>query len=484
MEILHRRESRVTYWCEQAWVADRAVDGVVLTVDRGVITGVESGVTAPPNGAVRLDGLTIPGFANAHSHAFHRALRARTQGGGGTFWTWRDQMYRLAGSLDPDTYEELATATFAEMVLAGYTVVGEFHYLHHGRGGARYEDRNEMGRRMLRAAERAGIRITLLDTCYLHGGIAQPLNDVQQRFSDGTADAWAERVSTLASPDPDTRVPERAGVPEDPRPDGQHSGALPHSGDRHRVGAAVHSVRAVDPESIRYVAAWAAGSGAVLHAHVSEQPAENEACEVAHGCTPVQLLARESALSRRFTAVHATHLADSDAGSLSRSGSRVCICGTTERELADGIGPTAALAAAGVALCLGSDSHAVIDPFEETRAIELDERLASLRRGTHQPADLLRTASANGYASLGWDGGTLAPGQLADFVTVSFDSPRLAGADRSDAAAAVVFAAAQPDVRHVVVGGEHVVVDGTHQRVDVVAALDASIRAAWQASER
>jgi formiminoglutamate deiminase len=445
------------FWCEEAWVADRAVDGVVLTVDGGVITDVESGVNAPPNGATRLDGLTLPGFANAHSHAFHRALRGRTHGGGGTFWTWRDQMYRLAGSLDPDTYEELATATFAEMVLAGYTVVGEFHYLHHAPGGAPYEDRNEMGRRMLRAAERAGIRITLLDTCYLHGGIGQPLNEVQQRFSDGTADAWAERVSTLASPG---------------------------SGDRHRVGAAVHSVRAVDPESIRYVAAWAAGSGAVLHAHVSEQPAENEACEVAHGCTPVQLLARESALSRRFTAVHATHLADSDAGSLSRSGSRVCICATTERELADGIGPTAALAAAGVALCLGSDSHAVIDPFEETRAIELDERLASLRRGTHQPADLLRSASANGYASLGWDGGSLAPGQLADFVTVSFDSPRLAGADRWDAAAAVVFAAAPPDVRHVIVAGEHVVVDGIHQRVDVVAALDASIRAAWQASER
>jgi formiminoglutamate deiminase len=459
VEILERRESRVTYWCEQAWVADRAVDGVVLTVDGGVITGVESGVTAPPNGAVRLDGVTLPGFANAHSHAFHRALRGRTHGGGGTFWTWREQMYRLAGSLDPDTYEELATATFAEMVLAGYTVVGEFHYLHHGPDGTPYAEPNEMGQRMFRAAERAGIRITLLDTCYLHGGIGQPLNDVQRRFSDGTADAWAERVSTLTSPG---------------------------SGDRRRVAAAVHSVRAVDPAAIRYVAAWAAGSGAVLHAHVSEQPAENEACEVAHGCTPVQLLARESALSRRFTAVHATHLAASDPGSLARSGSRVCICATTERELADGIGPTAALAAAGVELCIGSDSHAVIDPFEETRAIELDERLASSQRGMHQPADLLSAASPNGYASLGWDGGALAPGQLADFVTVSFDSPRLAGSDRSDGAtaAAVVFAAAAPDVRHVVVGGEHVVVDGFHQHVDVVAALNSSIRAAWQASER
>jgi formiminoglutamate deiminase len=462
------------FWCERAWVADRGVDGVVLTVDGGMITGVESGVNAPPNGATRLDGLTLPGFANAHSHAFHRALRGRTHGGGGTFWSWRDQMYRLAGSLDPDTYEDLATATFAEMVVAGYTVVGEFHYLHHGPGGVPYADSNEMGHRMLRAAVRAGIRITLLDTCYLHGGIGEPLSDVQQRFSDGTAEAWAERVSAIR-------------VPGDPHPGGPHSGALPHSGGQPRtaiVGAAIHSVRAVDPESMAMVATWAETSGAVLHAHVSEQPAENHDCTQKLGRTPVEVLADAGSVTARFTAVHGTHLTDRDIELLGLRRSTCCICATTERELADGIGPTAALATAGVPLCIGSDSHAVIDPFEETRAIELDERLASLRRGTHQSAELLAAATRNGYASLGWNGGTLAAGQLADFVSVSFDSPRLAGSDRTDAAAAVVFAAAPADVRHVVVDGEHVVCDGVHRRVDVVAALDHSIRTAWQASER
>jgi len=442
------------YWCEQAWLGGLeggAADGVLITVDGDTIGSVEQGVASPPERATRLDGVTLPGFANAHSHAFHRALRGRTHGGGGTFWTWRDQMYRLAGSLDPDSYEELATATFAEMVLAGYTVVGEFHYLHHAPGGAPYADPNEMGHRMLRAAERAGIRITLLNTCYLHGGIGQPLNEVQRRFSDGTAEAWLARIASLAH------------------------------GPTSRMGAAIHSVRAVDPFSMTVVE-WSAGAvGAVLHAHVSEQPRENEACLEAYGGTPVEVLARRGVLDDRFTAVHATHVTSSDIRLLADSGSSCCVCPTTERELADGIGPMAALRDAGVALCIGSDSHAVIDPFEETRAVELDERLASLRRGTHNPADLLTAATSNGYASLGWEGGSIAPGMLADFVTVGFDSPRLAGADRDDVAAAVVFGATTADVRHVVVGGEHIVRDGAHRSIDVVRSLDSSVRRAWAA---
>ena len=306
-----------TYWCEQAWIADRAVDGVVIDVDGGRITDVATNVTSPPAGATRLGGVTLPGLANAHSHAFHRALRGRTHGHGGTFWTWRDQMYRVAAALDPDTYEELATATFAEMVLAGYTVVGEFHYLHHDRDGASYGDPSEMGRRMLSAAGRAGIRITLLDTCYLRGGIGQPVNDAQRRFSDVTPERWAARVDELA---------DASSV---------------------RVGGAIHSVRAVDPDSMRVVAGWAETRGTVLHAHVSEQPRETEECLDAYGCTPVELLAGAGALSDRFTAVHATHVTDSDIRLLANARSRCCVCATTERELADGIGPTAALDAPG-----------------------------------------------------------------------------------------------------------------------------------------
>ena len=424
-----------------------------LTVTGDLITGVERDVVEPPSGATRLDGLTLPGFANAHSHSFHRALRGRTHSNGGTFWSWRDRMYELAGALDPDAFEALATATFAEMVLAGYTVVGEFHYLHHGPGGTTYADSNEFGQRIIAAARRAGIRLTLLDTCYLTGGFGAELSPVQLRFSDGSAQRWIERVAQL-----DTTTTSR-------------------------IGAAIHSVRAVDPQSTRIVAAWATERDVPLHAHVSEQPQENADCVAAYGLTPVGVFESAGALSERFTAVHATHVDERDVVTLADRRSRCCICPTTERDLADGIGPTAALGDAGVDLCVGSDSHAVIDPFEETRAVELDERLACLRRGTHQPHDLLTAATASGYQSLGWGGGgRLAVGALADFVTVAFDSPRLAGSDRqNDPLAAVLFAAAPTDVQHVVVGGDVVVRHGVHQHLDVTAELEQSISAAWAA---
>ena len=442
------------FWCEQAWLGgDDVARSVVLHTTDDRITRIDRSVPAPPPGATRLDGLTLPGFANAHSHSFHRALRGRTHSTGGTFWTWRDRMYQLAATLEPDTFEALATATFAEMVVAGYTVVGEFHYLHHRPGGVPYTDRNETGRRLVNAAEHAGIRLTLLDACYLRGGFDKPVNEVQSRFSDGTFEQWMRRVAELVG------------------------------SETCRIGAAVHSVRAVDPESISAVATWTNERGLPLHAHVSEQPQENTDCFAARGDTPTELLEAAGALSPRFTAVHATHVTAADIERLATTGSRCCICPTTERELADGIGPAAAWRTAGVEMCVGSDSHAVIDPFEETRAVELDERLASMRRGTHQPADLLTAASRIGYESLGWpDGGTLQAGGLADFVTVSFDSPRLAGSDRlTDPLAALLFAAAPADVAHVVVGGDVVVRDGVHQHVDVVAELEQSISDAWAA---
>jgi formiminoglutamate deiminase len=438
------------YWCEHAWLGDgdHTTAEVLLTVSEGRITTVATGVGPPPAGTVRLAGLTLPGIANGHSHAFHRALRGRTHGAGGSFWSWREQMYTLAVRLDPDTYRALATAVFAEMVSCGYTCVGEFHYLHHDPYGRPYADPNAMGRALLDAADTAGMRITLLDTCYLHGGIGQPLNEVQQRFSDGSAAAWAERRGALGA---------RPGV---------------------RIGAAIHSVRAVDPPSMEAVAA-AAGSDP-LHAHVSEQPAENEQCLVQHGCTPTALLARHDVLGPSFTAVHATHLDAADVDAFERSGAGVCLCPTTERDLADGIAPTAELAAAGIWWSIGSDSHAVIDPFEETRAVELDERLASLRLGTHQPGSLMHSATVTGYRSLGWpDGGRLAAGALADFVTVGLDSPRLAGAPTPALVAAAVFAATAADVHHVVVAGRVVVEDGRHRRLDVAAELQRTIAAMW-----
>jgi formiminoglutamate deiminase len=415
---------------------------VLISVEGERIASVEAGVDAPGN-AERLAGLTLPGLANAHSHAFQRALRGRTHGGSGSFWTWREQMYALAGTIDPDGYLALARATFGEMALGGVTMVGEFHYLHHGPGGVPYEDPNAMGLAVMQAAAEAGLRIRLIDACYLRGGFGVELDDVQKRFSDGDVEAWVCRVDALP-----------AGA-----------------------AAAIHSVRAVDPESARVVAEWAAGRDAPLHAHVSEQPAENEGALAAHGRSPTGVLAEAGALGERFTAVHATHLTDVDIDMLGRAGVTCCFCPTTERDLADGIGPARRLRDAGARLSLGSDSHAVIDLFEEARAVELDERLATSERGRHSALELLTAATADGYRCLGLpDGGRIEAGALADLVTVGLDTVRLAGTDPSTALESVVFAGVAADVKHVMVGGRFIVRDGAHVDLDVPRELATVLR--------
>ncbi|WP_435836844.1 formimidoylglutamate deiminase [Streptomyces albus] len=434
------------YWCELAWLNGTVEPQVVLEVTgQGRLGAIRTAVETPPPGATVLRGLTLPGLANAHSHAFHRALRGTVQVGSGTFWTWRDSMYQTAARLTPDSYYTLARAVYAEMALAGITCVGEFHYLHHGPGGERYDDPNAMSHALVAAAADAGIRITLLDTAYLASGIGRkgrgeaPTRQ-QLRFSDGTAQAWAERVSAF-------------------RPQGDHV----------RTGAAVHSVRAVPARELGTVAQWAEERGAPLHVHLSEQTAENEACLGVHGMTPTALLAEHGVLTPRTTAVHATHLDKDDIRRIGRSGTGVCMCPTTERDLADGIGPAPALDRAGAALSLGSDSHAVIDLFEEARALELDERLASRTRGHWTAGQLLRAATEGGHTALGWpESSRLETGALADFTTVGLDSVRTAGPVPRLAAEVAVFAATAADVRHTVVGGRHIVRDGAHTLVDDV----------------
>jgi formiminoglutamate deiminase len=437
------------YWCELAWLGgEQAEPGVAIEVTDEAIDSVSTGVATPPPGGTRLKGLTVPGLANAHSHAFQRALRGRTQTAAGSFWTWREHMYRAAATLDPDRYLALARATFGEMALAGVTAVGEFHYLHHGPGGVPYEDPNAMGSALIEAATEAGIRITLLDACYLRGGIGVELDDVQRRFADGSADAWRERVEALSD------------------------------GPTARVGAAIHSVRAVEPEAAAAVAAWAEERSRPLHAHVSEQPAENDACVDAYGVTPTVLLDSAGALSKRFTAVHGTHLADYDFELLGTSGAGCCVCPTTERDLGDGVAPARRMAEAGARLSLGTDSNAAIDMFEEARAVELDERLATGTRGRHRAADLLRAATEDGHASLGWpEAGRIAPGALADLATVSLDSARLAGTEPEHAIESLIFAAAPSDVRDVMVGGQFVVRDGAHVSLDVAGDLRVALAA-------
>ncbi|MFF3319159.1 formimidoylglutamate deiminase [Streptomyces sp. NPDC003035] len=445
-----------TYWLEHAWLGTHVEPGVALDVSDGRITAVRTGADAPPPGAVALRGLTIPGLANAHSHAFHRALRGTVQVGSGTFWTWREVMYQVASRLTPETYHALARAVYAEMALAGITAVGEFHYLHHAPGGTPYADPNAMGEALIAAATEAGIRITLLDTAYLSSGFGAAPDQHQLRFSDGTADAWADRVSLLK---------ERAGAGD--------------GGDGVRIGAAIHSVRAVPADQLATVANWAHERGAPLHVHLSEQTAENDACLAAHGRTPTQLLADHGVLGPLTTGVHNTHLTDADIALIGSSTTGTCMCPTTERDLADGIGPAVALQRAGSPLSLGSDSHAVIDLLEEARAMELNERLRSRTRGHWTAAALLRAATADGHAALGRpEAGTLEPGALADFTTIALDSVRTAGPVPRLAAETAVFAASAPDVRHTIVGGRHVVRDGVHQTVpDVPRALADSIAA-------
>ena len=427
------------YWLEHAWLGpQRLADRVLVTVAEGRVTGVETEVAAPPATASRMRGLTLPGLANCHSHAFHRALRGRTQTERGTFWTWREQMYAVAAGLDPDTYHRLAEAAYAEMAAAGVTSVGEFHYLHHDPEGRPYGDPNAMAEALIAAAREAGLRIALLDACYLSSGFGAAPEGVQRRFSDGDADAWARRVDALADK---------------------------HADDEDVVvGAAVHSVRAVPRDQIPAVAEWAATRHAPLHVHLSEQTAENDACEAAYGMTPATLLFEAGALGPHSTSVHATHLTEADTALLCSQGTHACLCPTTERDLADGIGPSRRLLEAGCPLTLGSDSHAVVDLFEEMRAVELDERLATRRRGHWSADELLTAATTAGHASLGFEGaGRIAVGAPADLVTVDLESVRTAGTGRT--AESAVFAATAADVRSVVSAGRLLAVEDAGARL-------------------
>lgn len=428
----------VTYHAQYAWRGGESADERVrFEVSGGLITAVDVGVDATAED-VSVRGLVLPGLVNAHSHAFHRALRGITHAGSGDFWSWREPMYAIANRLNPDNYRALATAVFAEMALAGITGVGEFHYVHHPTGGGRYDDPNAMGRAMVDAARSAGVRLALLDVAYLHAGMDKPEPLAEQaRFSDGSMDAWLDRVD-----------------------------ALGEGGDGWTVGLAPHSVRAVHPSDLEAVVANR--HGRVVHLHVSEQPAENAACIAATGLTPTGVLAEAGLLGAHLCAVHATHLTDGDIALLGSSRSHVCFCPTTERDLADGIGPARRLVGAGATLCLGSDSHAMIDLFEEARAVEHDERLISGVRGNHSPASLLEAATRNGATSLGWAAHSLSVGSPADFIALDLDTVRLASFDARHAAAHVVHAAAPSDVRDVWVAGRQVVANRRHVAIDDV----------------
>ncbi|MDX1468255.1 MAG: formimidoylglutamate deiminase [Acidimicrobiia bacterium] len=410
---------------DHAWLGDEDLaEGVLVAVEGGVISSVTTG--AASGDARKLEGVLLPGLVSAHSHAFHRLLRGRTHSGRGDFWAWREAMYSTAEKLTPTSYRSLAVDVFTEMLQAGITTVGEFHYVHHQADGTPYDDPNAMGLALIEAADEVGIRMTLLDTAYLTSTVyGDPPTPQQARFSDGTIESWGSRV------------------------EGLH--AVRHS-QRVRIGVAAHSVRALSPADLEAVATLAAEHHLPLHIHASEQPAENEDCLRAHGVTPVGLLADVGFLGPRTTIVHGTHVSDEDIALVASAGAAVCFCPTTEADLGDGIGPAEEYSRAGVPISLGSDSNAVIDILAEAGRLESHDRLRLLRRGVHSPRSLMIAATEGGAANLGWETGRIASGFLADFVVLDSSSHELVGTPAD--LASIALHATRASVNKVIVGGQ------------------------------
>lgn len=441
----------VSYWAAQVLTDGRIEQRVRITARPDGTIGAVTPDTDALLGDTVLDGLVQPGAVNAHSHAFHRLLRGRTHGDGGSFWTWRDLMYQEARRLDPDRYEAVATAVYAEMVTAGWTSVAEFHYVHHRPDGTPYGPPDgvphAMERALARAASVTGIRLTLLDTCYLAGGVGIPLSEEQSRFGDGSIGGWLDRFDRL-----------RRAI------------ASEFDAQQVTVGAALHSVRAVPAAALAVVSAELDPS-VPLHMHVSEQPAENEQCLRATGLTPVGLLHENGLLTPRFSAVHATHLSAEDIDMLGAARATVVMCPTTEADLGDGIGPARALSDAGAVIALGTDQHAVVDPLLEARALEHGERLGSGRRGVFSPAELVHALGEGGTASTGRSAGRIEVGLPCDLIEIDTATVRTAGSEPDQ----LVLAATAADVVTVVVGGRVVARNGEHTALGDVGALLAEV---------
>jgi formiminoglutamate deiminase len=309
--------------------------------------------------------ISLPALATAHSHAFQRALRGDTQrpgpAGSDDFWSWRTAMYRLAGELTPASIYSISLVAYRELYRAGVRTVGEFHYVHHNPGGAPYDTRTELANAVIRAARDAGLRIALLRVIYARAGHNKPPEGAQTRFSDARLEDALGDIDALRA---------RYAGQEDVR-----------------IGVAPHSVRAVPPEWLADIAAFAAARDLPVHMHIAEQPAEIEACLAETGKRPLELVADHGLVTSRFVAVHATHLAPHEPALLGAARAFACLCPTTERDLGDGLPDLGALVSAGARLCAGIDSHVITHPLEDLRSIDLGERLRTGRRVPLRPAN-------------------------------------------------------------------------------------------------
>jgi formimidoylglutamate deiminase len=446
---------------QQAWLPDliyvegRFKSDVALVCDETVLGLVAAGDLENP---IRLKNrVLLPGLVNAHSHAFQRVIRGRTerrsQHTNDSFWTWREQMYAAANRLSPEDIYNASRMAFLEMALSGITAVGEFHYIHHAPDGSRYSDPNLLEREVIRAARDVGVRIALLRVAYARAGYEREANPQQVRFIEDSPETYLKGLEQLLAA-PELKTGEAW------------------------IGVAPHSVRAVPLDYLKKVVDYANERGLVVHMHVAEQTAEVEACIEEYGRSPVALLDTEGLLSARFTAVHAIHVTPKAIGALARGGANVCACPTTERNLGDGVVPVDAYFNAGVAVSLGTDSQTQIDLLEDARELEYHLRLQRTARNILAPdseADesalarrLFACATTSGASSIGFDGGTLEPGAPADFFTIDLDDPSIAGSATENLVANVVFSLSRTAIKDVVVGGERIVADGRHAQQEAI----------------
>ena len=445
-------------------------------------------------GVVRLRGRALlPGMVNAHSHAFQRVIRGRTEyrgasteGARDSFWTWREQMYAAASRLTPEDIYDASRMAFLEMALSGITTVGEFHYLHRTPEGAEYEDPNLLSKQVVRAANDVGVRIALLRVAYARAGYLKEPDPRQLRFIEPDPETFLRNTDALAR---EVGLPEASGGERREEP-------VSHA-PRAWVGVAPHSVRAVPIDYILHVSRYAGERGMPVHMHVSEQPAEVEACLQEMGCTPPCLLGSEGVMGPNFTAVHAVHLKGNpwaDHQYLKRAGATVCACPTTERNLGDGVVPADLLFEHGIPVALGTDSHTQIDLLEDARELEYHLRLTRLERNVlaHASEDdesgpdsnvdpdaeeartsslaarLFECATSAGARSVGASAGELAEGKSADFFTVDLEDPSIAGASRKDLLPAIVFSLSRAAVRETAVGGRLIVEGSRHATQDEI----------------
>ncbi len=399
----------------------------------------------------------LPGMVNAHSHAFQRVIRGKTEyrfhGSKDSFWTWRELMYSAAQRLGPEDIYDASRMAFLEMALGGITAVGEFHYLHRDPNGNPYDDPNLLAKEVIRAAQDVGIRIALLRVAYARSGFHVEANERQKRFIESDPNAYLKNYDQL-----------------------KRDLSLAEEVKRAWVGIAPHSIRAVPLEYLRSIVQQAESEQAQVHMHVAEQPAENEACVAEHGKTVVELLAGENILNQRFTCVHCIHITKKEANEIASSRANVCACPTTERNLGDGVVPADILFGLDVNVTLGSDSQTQIDLLEDARQLEYNLRLTKLERNVLTPksqvsseqnrsvlaARLLDCATKNGAASIDSRTGILASGYPADFFTIDLNHPSLAGSTTEDLLSNTIFSMPPSAVRDVFVGGRQVIDDGKH----------------------